>query len=48
MPYDTYDSAVAYLKKGFRAIKYNFSDEVKKAVTVRLDPKGEYLVYKCE
>ena len=46
MPYDSYESSIAYLKKGFRAIKYNFSDGVKKAVTVYLTPTGECLKYK--
>ena len=35
-PYDDYKDAVAFLKKGFRAIKYNYSNAEKKIVNVWL------------
>ena len=48
MPYDSYESSIKFLHEGFCAIKYNFSDEIKKVVTVRLSQDGKFLEYQDE
>ena len=44
-PYDRLESALAFLRRGFAAKKFNFSNGRKKQVHVRLSPSGKYLEY---
>ena len=47
-PYDDYKDAVAYLKKGFRATKYNYSNDEKKMVKVWLSPCEKLIFWESE
>lgn len=43
--YDLYSSACSLLKEGFSAIKYNYQNDGKQHVTVRLSEDETYLTY---
>ena len=47
-PYDDHKDAVAFLKKGFRATKYNYSNDEKKIVNVWLSPCEKLIFWESE
>ena len=44
-PYDSYDSAVTFLRRGFIATKFNYSNTKRKEIKIWLSDNQKYLMY---
>ena len=44
-PYDSYDSAVTFLRRGFHATKFNYSNTGRKEIKIWLSDNQKYLMY---